>query len=172
MHRIARRSGYNKRMLYHYFGAKNDLYRAVLQHNVSAREELAQAAPMDPYQLLLYWQNITDRNRDFVRLLEWEALTVGEKPTVAERERRQAYQLALSTLRKARATGLIPRDWDVAQTLLLFVAITFFPVAFPQISRQITGKDVDSPAFRKERLQFLQQFAAHLREESPKENRK
>src|SRR5919197_20603 len=52
---IARRAGINKRMLYHYFGDKERLFRAVLRTKMAQRAAWLAASPMDPIELLPYW---------------------------------------------------------------------------------------------------------------------
>src|SRR5207245_2675783 len=45
---IARSAAVNKRMLYHYFGDKEALYRAVLREGIATNLDLVAAAPADP----------------------------------------------------------------------------------------------------------------------------
>ena len=66
-------------------------------------------------------------------------------------------------MRRRQAQGLIAQDLDPAQTLLSMVALTTFPVAFPQITRLLTGLDATDPEFRKQRSDFLRRFARTLR---------
>jgi hypothetical protein len=40
------------------------------------------------------------------------------------------------------------------------IGLTNHPVAFPQMTRLITGRAVTDPQFQKERREFLRQFAA------------
>ena len=49
---IARSAAVNKRMLYHYFGDKEALYRAVLREGIATNLDLVAAAPADPDDLL------------------------------------------------------------------------------------------------------------------------
>jgi AcrR family transcriptional regulator len=49
---IARAASVNKRMLYHYFGDKEALYRAVLREGIATNLDLVAAAPADPDELL------------------------------------------------------------------------------------------------------------------------
>src|SRR5215475_13106447 len=49
---IARAATINKRMLYHYFGDKEALYRAILREGIATNLDLVAAAPPDPADLL------------------------------------------------------------------------------------------------------------------------
>src|ERR1044071_7271967 len=49
---IARRAAINKRMLYHYFGDKEGLFRAVLRRKISERQAWAAGLSSDPAERL------------------------------------------------------------------------------------------------------------------------
>ena len=49
---IARRAAINKRMLYHYFGGKEKLFRAVLRHKIAERRAWGLNLSSDPAQRL------------------------------------------------------------------------------------------------------------------------
>src|SRR5947207_3655114 len=53
--RIADRAGINKRMLYHYFGDKEGLFREVLRRKIAERQAWGVATPDDPRESLPYW---------------------------------------------------------------------------------------------------------------------
>src|SRR5512144_962696 len=80
--RIARRARINKRMLYHYFGNKDDLYREILRRKLEDRAGWAAAAPDHPGETLAHWFELACEDRHWVRLIEWEALAVGTGPIV------------------------------------------------------------------------------------------
>src|SRR4051812_14348316 len=52
---IATRAGINKRMLYHYFGGKEKLFREVLRRKMAERQTWGMATPDDPAESLPYW---------------------------------------------------------------------------------------------------------------------
>jgi AcrR family transcriptional regulator len=52
---IARRAGINKRMLYHYFGDKEALFRAVLRKKIGERQEFDQALTGNPEENIPFW---------------------------------------------------------------------------------------------------------------------
>src|SRR5580765_4440836 len=81
---IARQAGINKRMLYHYFGDKKALFREVLRRRIAQRQAWGVATPDDPTQSLPYWFDLASKDRDWIRLLEWEALQFVDRQLIDE----------------------------------------------------------------------------------------
>ena len=163
--RIARRSRINKRILYHYFGNKEGLFKAILSRKLGERLAWAAETPRDPGEGLVFWFDITCRDPDWVRLLQWEALEGGPGTISREAERQRAFKLGVDQLRDRQVHGLLRADLDPRQTLLAMMALTMFPVAFPQITRLATGLRPKDPTFRKQRVEFLRRFAGALQPE-------
>jgi AcrR family transcriptional regulator len=161
--RIARRARVNKRMLYHYFGNKDDLFREILGQKLGERMTWATAAPDDPAEWLAYWLDVACRDPDWLRLMQWEALEMGNAPITREEDRQRAAHWAVDEMRRRQASGLLDPTLDPAQTLLSMLALTTFPVAFPQIARLLTGLDPTDPRFRTQRTDVLRAFARSLR---------
>jgi AcrR family transcriptional regulator len=157
--RIARRARINKRMLYHYFGNKHDLFREILGQKLGKRMAWATAAPDDPAEGLTYWFDIACEDPGWVRLMQWEALEAGPRALTRQAERERAFRWAVDRLSERQAAGLLARDRDPAQALLSMMALTMFPVAFPQITRLATGLSPDTAAFREQWSAFLRDFA-------------
>ena len=161
--RIARRARVNKRMLYHYFGNKDDLFRAILGQKLGERMTWATAAPDDPAEWLAYWLDVVCRDPDWVRLMQWEALETGHGAVTREEDRQRAADWAVESMRRRQEAGLLDPALDPAQTLLSMLALTTFPVAFPQIARLVTGLEPTDPRFRTQRTEVLRAFARSLR---------
>src|SRR6476619_2888225 len=70
----AARARTNKRMLYYYFGSKEDLFREVLHRELSARIERAAQLPGDRVERLVDRQAPHVQDRSYVRRLEWQTL--------------------------------------------------------------------------------------------------
>ena len=87
---IARRAAINKRMLYHYFGDKERLFREVLRRKITERQAWNAATPEQPAEYLPLLFDLACNDADWIRLLEWEALRGGKKPVIDEVERRAA----------------------------------------------------------------------------------
>lgn len=161
--RIARLARVNKRMLYHYFGNKDDLFREILGRKLSQRATWAAAAPEEPAASLQYWFEIVCRETDWVRLTQWEALEHGNGQIARGAERRAALGDIVARLGRSRAKGLVAPDLDPRHTLLSMAALTTFPIAFPQITWLMTGLKPTDPAFRQQWAKFLQRLAPVFR---------
>jgi AcrR family transcriptional regulator len=99
--RIAERAGANKRLLYVYFGHKEQLFDAVVDRHVN---ELNDAVPMDAHDLGAYAGAVFDyllRNPRVVRLVAWRDFERG-LPTQAEEA---AYAKKLAAIRAAQRAG-------------------------------------------------------------------
>src|SRR5262252_1652553 len=132
---IARRARINKRMLYHYFGDKEGLFREVLRRKIAARSAWLAGAPEDPIERLPVWFQLACRDREWIQLLEWEALQWGEKKVIDEERREESVGRAVERVRQQQAKGLLDPDLDPGQLLLTMMAITAYPIAFPQLAR-------------------------------------
>ncbi len=159
---IARGAGVNKRMLYHYFGNKDGLFSAVLRQKIAQREALLASAPKDPAATLAYWFDAACQDRDWFRLLGWEALQGTDRNLVHQRYRRTVARRAVASIRARQDQGLLPADLDPGHLLLSLMALTAYPLAFPQSTRLVTGRSVSNPVFQRERRTFLLRFAKLL----------
>ena len=160
---IARRARINKRMLYHYFGDKEGLFREVLRRKIAERSAWLAGAPEEPAERLPFWFQLACRDRDWVQLLQWEALQWGEKKVIDEERRQESVGRAVERVRQQQARGLLDPDLDPGQLLLSMMALTAYPVAFPQLARLTTGLSVSDAQFQKQRETFLRQIAQLLR---------
>ncbi len=164
---IARRARINKRMLYHYFGDKEGLFREVLRRKIAERSAWLANAPEEPVERLPVWFQLACRDREWVQLLEWEALQWGEKKVIDEERRQESVGRAVERVRQQQAKGLLDPSLDAGQLLLSMMAITAYPVAFPQLARLATGLSVSDEKFQKQREIFLRQIALLLKGEKP-----
>jgi len=160
---IARRARINKRMLYHYFGDKEGLFREVLRRKIAERSAWLAGAPEDPVERLPFWFQLACRDRDWVQLLEWEALHWGEKKVIDEECRQESVGRAVERVRQQQAKGMLDPELDPGQLLLSMMALTAYPLAFPQLARLATGLSVSDEKFQKQRETFLTQIGQLLR---------
>jgi len=163
---IARRARINKRMLYHYFGDKEGLFREVLRRKMAQRAAWMASAPENPIERLPHWFQLACRDHDWIRLLEWEALQWGDKKVIDEERRQEAFTRAVERIRNLQPSGALSREFDPGQLLLSMMALTAYPLAFPQLARLATGLAVSDLKFQKQRDQFLRQFAAVFQAQS------
>jgi AcrR family transcriptional regulator len=160
---IARRADINKRMLYHYFGDKKKLFRAVLRQKIAERRAWADNLPNDPAGRLPFWFKTACADADWVRLLEWEALQSDAQKVIDENERRALAADWLKRLRGRQARGELSAEFDARHLALAMQSLTMFPMAFPQLTRHVMGKNVDDPKFLRAHAAFLEKFAAAFR---------
>ena len=150
-------------MLYHYFGNKDDLFREILGRKLEERVAWATAAPDEPGETLAHWFELACQDTDWVRLIEWEALAVGDGAVLDEADRRRAFETGVDKVKIIQSKGLLPGDLDPRHLLLSMIALTTFPLAFPQITRLVTGRSPAEPGFQQQRADFLRRFAESFR---------
>ena len=160
--RIARRARINKRMLYHYFGNKEDLFREIFDRKLRERAGWITEAPADLGASLAYWFQMACDDSDWIRLIQWEALGAGEEPVIREEERRTSLVRALGDLRDRQRRGLLPGGLDAGHLLLTILGVLTYPLAFPQVTRMVTGQSPADPEFRKQHMEFLRRFSEAL----------
>jgi AcrR family transcriptional regulator len=157
---IARRAAINKRMLYHYFGDKEGLFRAVLRRKITERQAWAEGLSGDPAESLPFWFEAACKDMDWIHLLEWEALEGKKRKVIDEKGRRAAVDRAVERIRQQQARGQVSSEFDPRHVMLAMRSLTMFPAAFPQLTRMIMGRPVSDPKFQQERVEFLRRFAA------------
>ncbi len=163
---IARAARVNKRMLYHYFGDKEGLYRATLHEGIATNLDLVAAAPPDPADLLPFLFARAAKRVDAIRMLQWEALGAGDRKLIAEEERRKAWVEGTERIRDAQRAGLVHRDLDAEYLVLALMALTIFPQAFPQVVRMVTGVRPSDAEFQQRQARFLRRLGNCLRPSS------
>jgi AcrR family transcriptional regulator len=160
---IARRAAINKRMLYHYFGDKGKLFRAVLHQKITERRAWAANLSGDPAERLPFWFKMACDDADWIRLLEWEALQSDGHKVIDENERRALAADWLKRLRRRQARGELSSEFDARHLALAMQSLTMFPMAFPQLTRHIMGRTIDGFKFQHAHAAFLEKFAAAFR---------
>jgi AcrR family transcriptional regulator len=160
---IAQRAAINKRMLYHYFGDKEHLFREVLRRKMAERQAWAESLSGDPAESLTFWFEAACKDADWIHLLEWEALESKKRRVIDEKGRHAAVDRGLERIRQQQARGQVSGELDPRHVMLAMRSLTMFPAAFPQLTKLIMGRSVFDPRFQKERRNFLKKFAAAFR---------
>ena len=162
---IAARAGANKRMLYHYFGHKVGLFRAVLRHKMRERLQRveSQLPATDFNSTLPLWFKQNCKDVDWVRLLAWESLQSNRNPVLDEKERRRFYLRSHAVLREKQAAGYLRRDVKTEFLQLAKVSLAMFPMALPQVARIILGRSPHDARFQSEYVRFLETIAVWFR---------
>ena len=141
MDAIARRANINKRMLYHYFGDKEGLFKAVLSRKITERQSWAEALSGEPEETLPFWFRAACQDSDWVRLFQWEAL----QEQLAKRHQRNRAagirpERGLKRIRQRQARGLISAGLDPRHVMLCHAFAHDVPGGLPQLTRLITRK--------------------------------
>jgi TetR/AcrR family transcriptional regulator len=162
---IACRAGANKRMLYHYFGDKKGLFRAVLRYKIKDRLTRieAQIPGADSADRMPLWFRQNCLDADWVRLLAWESLQTKNDFVLDEAERRRLARKGAGLIRKKQQAGLLRSDVPAAYLQLAKASLAMFPMAIPQLARIITGRSPHDPAFQKQYVKFLETISAAFR---------
>ncbi len=162
---IARRAKVNKRMLYHYYGDKEGLFRAVLRYKISDRRSRieAQMPESDTASSLSLWFRQNCRDIDWVRLLAWESLQTDNDSVLDERARRRLALQAINRVKQKQAAGRLRKDVSAVHLQLAKVSLTMFPMALPQLARIILGCSPHSARFQREYAQFLESISTAFR---------
>lgn len=162
---IAKRAGANKRMLYHYFGDKAGLFRAVLRYKIHDRQTRieAQLPLADSASRMPLWFRQNCQDADWVRLLAWESLQTAKDTVLDEGERRRVARRGTDRTRKRQRAGILRDDVPAAFLQLAKMSLAMFPMAIPQLARIITGRSPHDPRFQREYARFLETISAAFR---------
>jgi AcrR family transcriptional regulator len=160
--RIAKRANANKQLIYYYFTDKNGLFDAAVKHMAERFREVRAQIPVEPKSQIAAFFTAAAQDHKLVRLLQWEALAIGEGVAVDEAARTAWVQTGVDGIRKQQATGDMPQELDAAQLFLSFQALSAHPFAFTQMTRFITGSNASDPKFQKERVKFLKLLGARI----------
>ncbi|HEX6511211.1 MAG TPA: TetR family transcriptional regulator [Chloroflexota bacterium] len=159
--RIAKTAGVNKRLLYHYFGNKSQLFLAIISGKVAEKTQAVLSEPEHPAKLLPYWFGLNQADQGWMRMVQWEALQLDE-PIAGEERRRAQFAEAIRSLAQSQRKGLLRADLPLEESLLLMLAVTMFPFAFPQYVALITGLKPQDACFQERWLKFLKMIGGVL----------
>lgn len=151
-------------MLYCYFGDKNALYRETMRRRFALRAAQIERSPYgDPEGAAAFWWRFGCEDRVWMRLMGWEALDAQARATICRTERSRAYARAVMQFRQFIARGDLTDRIDPRHALLLNMALTGFPIAFPQLTRLVTGVGPESRRFQTEWNNFLRVIMRQLK---------
>ena len=161
---IAAKADVNKRMLYYYFGSKEQLFREILRRKLAERvAETAGSVELSRADRLAERQALHLEDQSWVRLLMWEALEYGADTELEDEVGRgEIYGQWVAATEQAQADGEVAADLDARQLVLTELALTLFPAAFPQLTRLVSGTELDDPEFLEARQTFLRRLSDRL----------
>ena len=161
----------------YFFGAKDDLYAAVIERMLRARdaalgpsfarlEEWARARkPAEPLDRVLeatvddYLRFLHDRPT-FVAIIEREALAGGARLAAVESASTVMEDAFGALRRSARSHGL--RSFDVSEVVIALVALAFMPLAHRDTMLRRHRLDPDDGRFRARRRRHIVGVLMHL----------
>lgn len=141
---IAARAGVNQQLIAYHFGGKQGLLDE-LRARWAAEQSAAGPAATLAESVRAHLDLTLDRP-DWSRLLVWRAL--GDPREDLPDDQSERLHSAVERMRERQAAGEIADDLDPAFALLLCYALTFAPIALPDLVRDITGADPLSPEYR------------------------
>ncbi|MFI6309603.1 TetR/AcrR family transcriptional regulator [Nocardia fusca] len=147
---IAARANANKQLIYYYFSSKSGLYDAVLDRLVDTYRPVWAAMREGTLDDMIRLRAEQARGSiTWRRLLAWEGLEYWanrDNPIHREDIRKAAYDSQREVLEHAQQSGAFPADVDARFASLLLIFASLGPVAFPQITKLVTGLEPDDPA--------------------------
>ena len=165
---IAARAQANKRLLYCYFGDKEQLYAAVLEDHLCRFAQLAMddAASVGEWVGELF--DVLAANPELPRMLLWEGLHYGTRPVPGEESRRARLGERLERLVEAQRRGLVDDTLEPDQTLFTLFGLAAWWFAAPQLARLVTGADPTTPESLSRRRAAAVDAARRLLAPAPK----
>ena len=155
---IAARTDTVKRMIYYYFGSKEGLYRAVLEHayaeirGAEQRLDLDGLGPAEAITRLIdFTFDYQEANPGFIRLVSIENIHNGQHVAKSETIRTLNTTVVATLagiLDRGRAAGLFRADVDAVDVHMLVSAFCFFRVANRHTFGLLFGRDLTDPASR------------------------
>lgn len=159
--RITRAVGCNPRLLYHYFGSKEKLYVAVIEHifaDIRAQERDLELARLEPLaamrRLVEFTYDFFDGNPLFVKMARNENMLEGKFIVQTEAVRTSSQPLidAISgIIARGLADGVFRHRYDALQIYISIVALSAYHLNNGHTLTAIFGVDLLSPEWRQER---------------------
>lgn len=162
---IAERAGVNKRLIYYYFGNKEDLFLAVLEQtyaDIRAAEQalhLETANPADAVRRLVAftWDHYL-AHPEFLTLLNSENLHRARHLKQSKRIREMnspLIQTLADVLERGRRDGLFRGGVDAVQLYISIAGLAYFYLSNNHTLSTIFGRDLMSPKALSERLSHI-----------------
>ncbi|ENU81991.1 TetR family transcriptional regulator [Acinetobacter sp. ANC 4636] len=138
--KIAKIAGVNKERIYNYFGAKRELFDAVLRNELVKVAKLVPIQSISEQDLSEYAGRAYDyhcEHPELSRLLLWEGLIYdGEVPN--EDIRRKNYDYKIQAVSEAQQQGKVTDSIEPSYLAFLILAIANSWFMLPQVARMFT----------------------------------
>jgi AcrR family transcriptional regulator len=155
---IATKTRTTKRMMYYYFGSKEQLYIAVLERvyqQIRTAEQALDVDGLDPVQAIRRIAELTfdhhQSHPDFIRLVSIENINRAEhmaKSPTFPGQNASVVALIEQILARGREQGRFAREVDALDVHMLISSYCVFRVANRHTFKTIFGRDLADPALR------------------------
>ena len=165
---IAALAGANKRMLYYYFGNKDDLFRAVLEatyEHIRESEKALHLDDLDPPEairrLVAFTWNYYLEHPEFLSLLNSENLHRAEhlkQSTTVRRMHSPFVAMIHHILERGQGAGDFRDGVDAVQLYISIAGLSYFYLANNHTLSAIFGRDLKAKKARDARLAHMTEF--------------
>ncbi|MBL8551277.1 MAG: TetR family transcriptional regulator [Hyphomonadaceae bacterium] len=174
---IAQRSGANMRMLYHYYGSKEDLYLFVLEHvyeDLRLKEQALKLSNLEPFEAMMKLFDFTfshfAANPHVISLWTGENLQKGQYLSQSLRAATLTSPLLAAideTLKRGERDKVFRSGVDPLQLYVSMVALSYFHLSNAYTLSAIFRTNLHSEKWKTERRRHAHDMvAAYLRPES------
>ncbi|MCZ7566961.1 MAG: TetR family transcriptional regulator [Burkholderiales bacterium] len=163
--RIAERAGANKRMLYYYFGDKDALFAAVLEHayrSIRAAEQTLNLLDVEPIEgvrrLVAFTWCYYLEHPEFLALLNSENLHRGRHVRGSRRVRAANSPLVATLgaiLRRGERAGAVRPGVDPVQLYISIAGLAYFFLSNNYTLSAVFGRDLATAHARRARLEHM-----------------
>lgn len=165
---IAQAAGVNKQLVYHYFGSKEDLFRAALERVYSDLREAERRLSLEALepaqamaQLVGFSFEYLRTHPEFIAMLADENRNLGEHITQAgplQQMHRPFVQMLEATLARGVAAGVFRKDYDAVNLYISIAGISYFFFSNTHTLSAIFGHRMDARAALARRRQHVIDF--------------
>lgn len=153
--KIAKIAGVNKERIYNYFGAKRELFDAVLRNELVKVAKLVPIQSISEEDLSEYAGRAYDyhcEHPELSRLLLWEGL-IYDKEVPNEEIRRKNYDYKIQAVSDAQQQGKVTNSIEPSYLAFLILAIANSWFMLPQVARMFTPlEDIGNHEKRREMI--------------------
>lgn len=163
--RIAKRFRSNIRLIYHYFGKKDQLYLAVLEDiysDVRKQEEALDLRHLDPVEGMTKLVNLTFEylrdNPEFVRIVANENLLMGKflrKSRMVPEKTEPLTNALYDLLKRGQRDGTFHKKIDPVQLYVTILAQCFIHISNVHTLSIMFERDLSDPKWQKQRQQHV-----------------
>jgi len=161
---VAERANINKRMIYEYFGSKEQLYQAVLL-SVYSRLGVAEFEVLEKRKtgvetireiIKLYFKFLQE-NPTYVNLLLWENLNQGRyiQEIDVMKIRNPSFEILKEVIDKGKVEGVFKPEIDTEQVILSLLIYTFSNFSNRYTLSKLLGKKLDDEINIEKRVEDL-----------------